>query len=793
MKQKRGFDIMGKTSLRYKLLAFCVSLFFISSLIGCKKNIENQSISEESHSRIASEKRSEEHLALFLKEQSISRKLDPDICFKPKACEYLKKAFEKEWDKEPSGSEKLVTECFGFSKKEALDYLRLSLEVDPNFHASHYWLGLSLIQPENLEESEALLKKAIELKPKYATQYIKLSNVYEKKGDLKKAVDVLLQGEKNCDTDGNYHKHFGNIYMELGNYQAAVNEYKKIKKESIYIYKPFLLSNAYANSGDFVNSWKNFKKANYLPTEESETQKYLQPYLEEKAIGKYEAIASRARIYYLLKRYEKAKQLYFQCLEKYPNRFDQHYEIGDILYNEDKYKSAYSHFLKAAKQEGGHFGAYISLGYISSYEPTKEDKNNPEKNVTTDFDKAIEFYKKAIEINGEAYRPYYFIGQIYIKQENYSEALQFASLAESKGKDAEIYSLKARAFQGLGDIEKKLEYLWKAFEEKESFNNRLELLFALNSAESYDEYEDLLDDSIEKYPGVTSFQIWLADTYKEQGKTWSAILEYLEVVAKTDSASVNSNLASCYFTRNDFDNAAFYYAKAFEKGAGATDAYNAGAAFYNLGNWEKAAHYCEQAYKAQPEFEEASQLLDKCKYFIELENYPEKLNSLSAKEGETGLIAKLLIVADEYSHARDLRINGWEETKPEYGYGNSIVSYNVSSKIYEAQGICENLVQTLDSLKTSGTLSIIANDLKNACRLEAAGIDEWAKGFYIPKKDYRGEFEKGMAKINLADKTFLNALKNFKKPLFSKKSLFGEVALNKLENLIEFYEGQVKK
>jgi tetratricopeptide (TPR) repeat protein len=731
-------------------------------------------------------------LDFYLEEQRMSTELELTLCFKQEACEYLKNAIEKQSLKRFNETSATLYAVMGLNSPDAVDSLRRAIEVDPNFHAAYVLYGVSLIKMDRIDEAETYFRKAINLKPKFLLQYMLLSSAYEKQENLKGALAILLEGKTKCRPTASLYEQIGDTYLKLSNYEAAIAAYKEIDESQTHLSKNSLISRAYLLKGDLAASWENLKKIDHLTYYDSELKEYLQPYFAEEIIDSYEAMASRARIYYLNSNYEKAKALYLQILKKYPNRFDQYFELGEIHYFDNELSSAFNHFLRAADQEEGHFGAYLYLGRIISYEPTDEEKNDPEKNIKTDFDRAIWFYERAMNINKDSYLPYLHIGSIHLKQNNLTDALHFVDLAESKAKTYTVFFLKADIYQKMGDLEKEIAYRRKAIELNDHPSNRSRLAIALYSAGLYRDLESFLVASIEKYPDVSHLQELLADAYKKQGKNELAAEKYLRILSKDDSAHVNSKLAACYFNMKDFDNAALYYNRAYEKNAKPEYAYGAGISYFKLKKWERAIYYFEQIRKSDPKDVDVNRLLSKARYNIEGAKYTGKLRRLSSGKGENALYAKALMAVREYVQANNLLIQGIKETELEYGDRNIPIGYKVSSKIYEAQGLLESLIKKLESVEASRSLAMAVEDLKTACSQRASGIEEMAKGYYLKKVDYHGEFEKGRAKIDLADKIFLTALQDLKKLLFSRKSTFGEFAIIDLQDVIDYYEKKLK-
>ena len=92
--------------------------------------------------------------------------------------------------------------------------------------------------------------------------------------------------------------------------------------------------------------------------------------------------------------------------------------------------------------------------------------------------------------------------------------------------------------------------------------------------------------------------------------------------------------------------------------------------------------------------------------------------------------------------------------------------------------------------KTRGKMEEITDLFRFAIEQRIEGISLHSQGFYTKKLDYKGEYEKGRAKVNIADKYFAEALAKMRQEVSKYKSHFGPLADEYLEFSIGYYQSQ---
>jgi len=184
-----------------------------------------------------------------------------------------------------------------------------------------------------------------------------------------------------------------------------------------------------------------------------------------------------------------------------------------------------------------------------------------------------------------------------------------------------------------------------------------------------------------------------------------------------------------------------------------------------------------------PSYKNAKGMIETCQNIIDYKNFPKKLRKLSLRNDTIGKLALIFLCTFDYDEANNLWIQGTYET--EYKDGDNIVS----SKIFEAQGRFEKIKSDLEKIGSSnGQTKKIVDLFLFAADQRIKGIELNAEGYYTKRGEYKGQYEKGDAKIKLADKYYTDCLKILRDEILNNKSIFGDIAYNKVKSNIEYYE-----
>lgn len=143
-----------------------------------------------------------------------------------------------------------------------------------------------------------------------------------------------------------------------------------------------------------------------------------------------------------------------KAIELKPN-YTKAYEIRACCYSYRKsnLKKAISDYLSILKYQPNHIESYLSLGHIFS--------DNDE------YDSSIQAFSKAIELSPKSYRYYMYRGQIYLKIQDYNNAITdfFTAINSDEWDEKSVgYGFLAKIYSELTDYNKSVEFCTKAIE-----------------------------------------------------------------------------------------------------------------------------------------------------------------------------------------------------------------------------------------------------------------------------------------------------------------------------------------
>lgn len=151
-----------------------------------------------------------------------------------------------------------------------------------------------------------------------------------------------------------------------------------------------------------------------------------------------------------LKRKDEAIQILNNTLSKKPEYLKATNLLGEILFEQQRYKEAVSVYSAALKYNPNDYDLYYNIGLAYT--------------MLNDFQAAKEYYDKAAEINHELYNGYYCLGKISMlyrdiedAEEYYAKALMGELEADSYYELAKIYMIKNERDKAITFVNKAIE------------------------------------------------------------------------------------------------------------------------------------------------------------------------------------------------------------------------------------------------------------------------------------------------------------------------------------------------
>ena len=252
------------------------------------------------------------------------------------------------------------------------------LKIDENNFDANHLLGVLMIELQNYDRAEILLKKSIKINPK-------IPNVFNNYGillrNIKKFNEALINFKKAIELYPDYLdaiNNYGNILYEIGNYEEAINFFNKVLK----------LKNDYAEA--YNNRANCYKELNYI-------EEALQDYdLAIKYRNSYlDPYHNKAYLLFENKNYKESIMTCNLCLTINSKNYHPYYILG-LIYEEIKdFEKSIENYQKAYQLKhdsdytlGALFSSKMSVCDWKDFENLKnsfEEKINKGLKICTSF------------------------------------------------------------------------------------------------------------------------------------------------------------------------------------------------------------------------------------------------------------------------------------------------------------------------------------------------------------------------------------------------------------------------
>lgn len=225
------------------------------------------------------------------------------------------------------------------------------------------------------------------------------------------------------------------------------------------------------------------------------------------------------------------------------------------------------------------------------------------------FNKAVEHYEIALDLNRDFYEAHYNMGNTYRDMGRIDNAIeQYRIAVRLKPDDAEAYRGLAAAFSDKGMPEKAMEYYNTALSIKP---DSAEVYLSLGN--SY-RNEGLTDKAIENYnialsvkPSYAEAYYNLGIVYRDKGLTDEAIRQYEAALGiKPDFAEAHNALGAIYQEKGLSDRAIEHFTAALKLRPDYAESHNrVGILYSEMGLSDRAIEHFTAALRLRPDYEEA--------------------------------------------------------------------------------------------------------------------------------------------------------------------------------------------
>ena len=183
---------------------------------------------------------------------------------------------------------------------------------------------------------------------------------------------------------------------------------------------------------DYQGSLYYFKKANSIFPDSLVTEKML------------------ANVYVQMDSLDKAKEVYINIIEQYPNDIKANEAIASIYYNEGNYQQAIKYYKDLSELEPNKINWPYNIAVCYS--------------TTGEHNKALQYYKKALSFEPENKKLLHKIAATEFNNENYeTSAIYYKKVLELDPNDTEALEFITRSYNFLKDWQNVLKYAkqWK--------------------------------------------------------------------------------------------------------------------------------------------------------------------------------------------------------------------------------------------------------------------------------------------------------------------------------------------
>ncbi len=276
--------------------------------------------------------------------------------------------------------------------------LKLGLEQHPKS------TGLKLVQVEmlvyddKLEIAERLLNELYAIEPTNEEIFIQKANIYSKRDNHEKAVELLQEALKYTDDFADVYNLIGMEYLFMDNLEMAKENFIKCLEED------------YEDQSALYNVVYCFE----FLDQNAEAIEYLKKYIDK---NPYSEIAwhQQGRLYYGLKEYENAVRA-FEFATYIDDRFlGAFMENGKALERLKRYEDAIENYERT-----------IELDDPTSYALLRIGKCHEKLGNTTE---ALKFFNKTVHEDPLLDKGWIAITDFYVRQKNYDKALYYVNKA----------------------------------------------------------------------------------------------------------------------------------------------------------------------------------------------------------------------------------------------------------------------------------------------------------------------------------------------------------------------------
>jgi len=669
--------------------------------------------------------------------------------------------------------------------REGLAYLKNTVTDNSKVN---FIVGYLLQSLDENEEAISYYKQVPNNTEFYPHSQINLS-VLTQLVDINQSLSYLLKAEKSLPNNVRLLKKISLYYYSLiPDYKTAIDWLTRVLSidQNDHLYSIWL-ANSYLQIDDIENAQLTISQTIDRIFTDSGS------WIKNWYLGM--AYKTKGDINQKFEKWDQAKRDYENSIKYNPRDMEPRLALASVYYQLEDLKSAETTYITVIDS----LTSTENIDY-SNYYKVLNSLNIHYLIFDPDPYRHAELFEKAIIYFPSDDWCYRMLGIAYKNQNNYYKAEKYLNKAIEINPDNWYnYSYLAEAYEEEGIIDKSIENYHKAIRVIEKENS------LIDKENEFDDYQSNLKS-------IGEYHSKIAKLYEVKEDYDQAILEYQKAISITPDTTrilYKFDLASAYFKNKDFEKAIENWELVYKKEEDLNAYFNIGLSYLNIGDSENLKKskriFTDFIEKIQdkPNFieikSEAQNFIEIINAEIERVEWPVKIEELaSSDQGVVSEIAKLYQLTDQYREINNLWLEGVKETTPnkeylEYSKKWIITSYDVSPKIFQSENLCDRFKAKLSSLTiTNSRLKEVQSLWISSVVSRKEGISEHSKGYYIKAKDYAGEYERGIAKIDVADEYYADGLKILKTIMEENIESFSSFGVESLQDKIDYYSGEEK-
>lgn len=444
------------------------------------------------------------------------------------AIEVAKKGLEYATEDDYSFYYILGTACMAAKRfEESVEYIEKAIELNPENVQLYNNLGTSYLTIGNLEKAFLTYERAAKVDPTDSLTYFNMASILQLQEKHKEACEYFAKSHELEPDEDSYLVAWAISEVKAGQFKEAIEHYKYLAatypQKSNYKYN---LACCYQVIGEFEIAISLMKQLILLNPKATNLLKKL------------------ASIYMTIGQYSNAKEIYERMITQGSTSYQMHYELALLCVKTDDIDKAEQMLKKVCRLNPEFAPAHKDLGVIylnkRLFDYAKDEfeqayKYAPEDfsivleyanycHSTSDFEKADEFYNKAIELEPENPNALAFsaLNKTHLKQIDIAKE-QITKAMGRFSDSAFLHFIAGRIYFLAQDFESAKMYLVKSFELERMPDAQSLLGLCYFELGNYEQAKSIFKNMLEKAPLNVNLLLNLAKCHEKLNENDEAL------------------------------------------------------------------------------------------------------------------------------------------------------------------------------------------------------------------------------------------------------------------------------